>query len=325
MTRGGMRRRYTARTRAPPLPRRPRFWPRKPAETGLSGPFFAAEPRVPEMRAGFGNARDAGKIAILKCGRRDRPFFIYCQASYWRAAGCGPLAVRAMLSKTTSKTGIATVIYYFMIGRMKSIMSIGNSTEWAVVGRMRMAAAPRRQIWKPSKASTMADQIYTKCRPRRIPPQGAGQYVNTRPVPAATAAAKPTRKPARITLRSLPGGRRRPGSLAAAPEGDPPRPRLAARTKRLRSEHTPTHPYQKNPFSPCVDNGVTGADRRMALPNSTAAGRCPHRASRLAPPRCKRVLPGPPCPRPNITPGTALAPSCPARRACRAARRGPAC
>ena len=54
MTRGGMRRRYTARTGAPPLPRRPRFWPRKPAETGPSGPFFAAEPRVPETRADFG-------------------------------------------------------------------------------------------------------------------------------------------------------------------------------------------------------------------------------------------------------------------------------
>ena len=53
MTRGGMRRRYTARTGAPPLPRRPRFWPRKPAETGLSGPFSAAEPRVPEMCAVF--------------------------------------------------------------------------------------------------------------------------------------------------------------------------------------------------------------------------------------------------------------------------------
>lgn len=86
----GMRCCYTARTGAPPLPSRPRFWPRKPAEASPSGPFFAAEPYAPETRwfwmgRGGERSRRPGrqKIAIPKRGRRDRPLYAL-PASYWR-------------------------------------------------------------------------------------------------------------------------------------------------------------------------------------------------------------------------------------------------
>lgn len=208
---------------------------------------------------------------------------------------------------------------------MKSTMSIENSAGRAVVGRVRMATALRRRAWKPPKTGAMADQIYTMFPPGPIPPQEAGQCINARRVSAARAVAKPAYKPVRIALRGLRGGRRCPGSVAAVPVGDPPTARASDAADTLPLGTRSSLPRPKNPFSPGADSGAADAGRRTVRPNGTAAGRRPRLANRLAPPHRKEAPSGPPRPRPSAASGTSPAASCPARRACRAARGGLAC
>lgn len=207
---------------------------------------------------------------------------------------------------------------------MKSTMSIENSAGRAVVGWMRMTTALRRRAWKPSKTDAMADQI-TMCPPAPIPPQEAGQCINAWPVSTTGAVAKSAHKQVHIALRYLRGGRLCPGSVAAVLVGDPPAARAGDAADMLPLGTRSNLPRPKNPFSPGADSGAADAGRRTVRPNGATAGRRPRLSNRLAPAHRKGALSGQPRPGPSAAPGTASEASCPARRACRAARRGLAC
>ena len=93
----GMRCCYTARTSAPPLPRRPRFWPRKPAKAGPPA-LFSTRSHMRPKRARVLDGRAGGAIAAPGPPEKSRFRSVgaaigrstHCQHRTEGGGACGP-------------------------------------------------------------------------------------------------------------------------------------------------------------------------------------------------------------------------------------------